>query len=216
MGNVNTTTNMFQDERTPEDLWWNNPVNNETKAKLEPNLTDDNNERVERKKLLNKELDDFKRDLHTKHEEKRQLIIQKKQELINLRAELKLQKMINEDLQNKLSGSSNNRNNEDNNEYDRLEKILKENEEQKKLIEELKERVTKYEEVNEKNNELRVNLAKLQDELQSVNAEVLDFESERNEYKTHVTALKDVVKVTKEMLNIRENQIQEVSFVDFP
>lgn len=239
MGNANSIdTNTTCNERTPEDLWWNPVgfVNNkyENKSKEATNLQtnptttlkttpidankESNIERLERKKILDKELDDFKRNIHEQHEVKRRLINEKKQELINLRRQLELQKMINEELKIQLDksqsqSSSSNPNNVESDlalKCDKYQELLKENEEQRKLIEEMKLQIEKHEEIHAKNQELRIHIAELQKEMQNVNAEVLEFESERKEYKTHVVALKDVIKVTKEMLNIRENQIQEV------
>lgn len=211
MGNAKSTTS---DKRTPEDLWWNVT---ETKNKTENTSqivvkSDSNTERSERKIQLNKELDEFKKDLHTKHEEGRRIIAERKQELNYLRLQLKLKTMINEELREQLEENPNNPGASDTttSKCNRIEELLNENEEQRKLIEEMKIKLEAYSEIKAKNQELRVNVATLQEDLQNINAEVLNFESERNEYQTHVTALKDVIKVSKEMLNIRENQIQEV------
>lgn len=167
-------------------------------------------ERAEKRKVMAKELEDFKKNLHAQHEEKRQIIAARKQELADIRAQLNSEKIKNEELTRKLSKSSS-KENTSCERCDQYEELLKENDEQKKEIIYMKAQMEKYEDIAAKNRNLQVNIVELQEELQTVNSEVLDFETERNEYKVHVTALKDVIKVSKEMLVIRENQIEEVS-----
>lgn len=62
-----------------------------------------------------------------------------------------------------------------------------------------------------KNRELQVMIAQMQVELQNLNTCMADFEKEREEYKAHISALKEVINISKKMLLIRESQLKEVS-----
>ena len=66
------------------------------------------------------------------------------------------------------------------------------------------------EDIRQKNLELKMTIAKLQSDLQDLNGEMVTFEKERQDYKAHVVALKDVVSVSKQMLMIREAQLKEL------
>lgn len=247
MGNAESSTSI---ERSPEELWWN-PISNapenitlESVASSQTFSTSDSLERYERKKILTKELKDFKRDLHEKHEKGRQIIAQRKKEMMDIQEELEQQKTINDELRQRITqGDSssasnaefemykqnqtriqtllnenaelketiNNIKQQKKNEDETTEELQKENLELKQVMEEMKEQLKTQNEIVEKNKELRISISQIQDELQNVNVEVLGFEHEKHEYKIHVAALKDVIRVSKEMLQIRENQIQEVS-----
>lgn len=64
-----------------------------------------------------------------------------------------------------------------------------------------------------KNRELQVMIAEMQVELQNLNISMADFEKEREEYKAHISALKEVINISKKMLLIRESQLKEVSLI---
>ncbi|KAH0814699.1 hypothetical protein GEV33_008091 [Tenebrio molitor] len=66
------------------------------------------------------------------------------------------------------------------------------------------------EDIRRKNLELKVTITKLQSDLQDLSSEVVNFEKEREDYKAHVVALKDVVSVSKQMLMMREAQLTEL------
>lgn len=156
-------------------------------------------------------LDEFRQDLARKHERRRQILAEKRKEMQDLRMELSQQKEENEKLRNALNK---NNGSDYNAEYEmHIEKLKQENDEMRKKVVELRTELLRSETISEKNNELRSSIAELQKELQSVNAEVVNFEKERMDYQTHVTALKDVVRVSKEMLKIRESQLNEVGDV---
>jgi chromosome segregation ATPase len=53
------------------------------------------------------------------------------------------------------------------------------------------------EDIRRKNLELKVTITKLQSDLQDLSSEVVNFEKEKEDYKAHVVALKDVVSVSK-------------------
>lgn len=190
MGNTRSTEQSSTIE-VEEDPWWNPQSRNEQQEKsVAINKNDD-------------KLDEFRQELARKHEKRRQIIAEKRKEMQDLRDEVLKHKEENEKLRRLLETKSTDR------------ELLRENQELKTKIVELQSELFKSEILTQKNNELRGDIAKLQQDLQTVNAEVVGFEKERFEYQTHVTALKDVIKVSKQMLVIREQQLTEVSFFFF-
>lgn len=71
--------------------------------------------------------------------------------------------------------------------------------------------ITETSSLIDKNRELQVMIAQMQVELQNLNTCMADFEKEREEYKAHISALKEVINISKKMLLIRESQLKEVS-----
>lgn len=155
-------------------------------------------------------LDEFRQDFARKHEKRRQLIAEKRKEMQDLRLELLRQKKENEKLRESLNAKSSEINPSTEIDQQLIENLKQENDEMKRKIVELQTELFRSETIAQKNNELRCSITELQRELQSLNAEVVNFEKERQDYQTHVTALKDVIKVSKEMLRIRESQLNEV------
>ncbi|VEN41292.1 unnamed protein product, partial [Callosobruchus maculatus] len=90
------------------------------------------------------------------------------------------------------------------------ERLRRENDGLKMILEEKSRLLEDSEKLIEKNRELRISIAKMQNELQDLNTELIEFEKERQEYNTHVLALKDVISVSKNMLQIREAQLKEL------
>nr|CAI5853434.1 unnamed protein product [Callosobruchus analis] len=90
------------------------------------------------------------------------------------------------------------------------ERLRRENDGLKMILEEKSRLLEDSETLIEKNRELRISIAKMQQELQELNTELIEFEKERQEYNTHVLALKDVISVSKNMLQIREAQLKEL------
>lgn len=192
----NTKSQCFQSDA--EDLWWKPEkpaINKEscsqpcTPEKREPGSNED-------------KLDEFRQELARKHEKRREIIAEKRKEMQDMRDELLKQRRENEELKKMLRTRSNNEENGS--------EIVKENDDLRKEVDELRTQLSRSQDLAQKNNELRSSIAELQKELQLVNSEVVNFEKERSDYKLHVTALKDVVRVSKQMLQIRENQITEV------
>lgn len=182
------------------DPWWNPPQQRKTE-----NTSVMEEERSAPVKKNDDKLDEFRQELARKHEKRRQLIAEKRKEMQDLRDEVLKQKQENENLRRLLEQRT------DVSTTPNSEQLQRENEELKKKVIELRTELIKSEILSEKNNQLRSDIAKLQEELQSVNAEVVGFEKERFDYQTHVTALKDVIRVSKQMLVIREQQLTDVS-----
>ncbi|KAK9693092.1 hypothetical protein QE152_g34433 [Popillia japonica] len=161
----------------------------------------------------------FKQELARKHEKRRQLIVEKKKEMMDLRDELIKEKGENERLRRLLK--ENRSTSDDDNVSSKSQKtdepsdvniadIKEENEELRNEVEKLKLMLREKDIIADKNRELRISLAQMQKELQNVNTQIISFEKERIDYQEHVTALKDIIRVTKEMLRVRESQIDEL------
>lgn len=222
----NTRSHSFDD--TSVDLWWNTSATSEisagatndqnqdalklNKSAMSTSTSEPTKQNSASEQRNNDKLDEFRQDLARKHEKRRQILAEKRKEMQDLRMELSQQKQENEKLRialNKGAAAENRNNNAEDELF--IEELKRENVEMKNKIMELRTELLRSETIGEKNNELRSSIAELQKELQSVNAEVVNFEKERMDYQTHVTALKDVVRVSKEMLKIRESQLNEVS-----
>lgn len=151
-------------------------------------------------------LNEFKLEIARKHEKRRQILAEKRKEMDALRQEVLMLREENEKLKNERGECK--PENDGNNEIQRLRR---ENEELKMTIEENNKRLETIGCLTQRNNEMRMQIAEMQKELQELNTEALNFEQEREDYKTHVVALKDVIHVSKHMLQIREAQLKEVS-----
>lgn len=212
-----------------EDIWWSNGDNQEEQQsptsfdydeKLNVNtdekalLREYNSEREQRKKEMEEDLIKFKQELAEKHGIRRQLIAEKKKEMSDLREELFKEKEENERLRRLLQQNRSAKSQEtDIPDVIAISSIKEENEELRNEVEKLKLILREKDMITDKNKELRISLAEMQKELQNVNSQIISFEKERIDYQEHVTALKDIIRVTKEMLRVRESQIEEVSFI---
>lgn len=212
-----------------EDIWWSNGENQEEQQsptsfdydeKLNVNtdekalLREYNSEREQRKKEMEEDLIKFKQELAEKHGIRRQLIAEKKKEMSDLREELFKEKEENERLRRLLQQNRSAKSQEtDIPDVIAISSIKEENEELRNEVEKLKLILREKDMITDKNKELRISLAEMQKELQNVNSQIISFEKERIDYQEHVTALKDIIRVTKEMLRVRESQIEEVSFI---
>jgi chromosome segregation ATPase len=66
-------------------------------------------------------------------------------------------------------------------------------------------------EVTEPPRNLRIELAVVHHDLQMANDTILDLQTELNSTKTFAASLKDVISVSKQMVQVREDQLNEVS-----
>ncbi|KAI4469633.1 hypothetical protein MML48_1g13324 [Holotrichia oblita] len=217
-----------------EDIWWSNgdgqvqqstdteyleQFNATISQKTQLCETSVNIEREQRKKEMQEDFIKFKQELARKHEKRRQLIAEKKKEMMDLRDELIKEKGENERLrrllhENCLTSEASNvcskSQKTDESSDVIITNIKEENEELKNEVEKLKLMLREKDIIVDKNRELRISLAQMQKELQNVNTQIISFEKERIDYQEHVTALKDIIRVTKEMLRVRESQIDEL------
>lgn len=208
-GEANTNSNAFSD-----DPFWNpqsaptitreNMSNNQSET---PGTS--SNEREEHREQLQRNLEEFKLELERKHEKRRELIAEKRREFQQVKDELQALKEENEMLKSQKSQVPNPiASSPDLKLQGKIENLMEENEELKLQVEKLKILLKNGEEVNTKNRELRITVSEMQLDVQKLNSEMLNIEQERLEYSKHITALKDVVNVTKNMLEIREAQIE--------
>lgn len=174
------------------------------------------NEREQRRREMQEDFIKFKQELARKHDRRRQLIVEKKKEMADLREELikekeengRLRGLLKEKRSPEIGAGDTSQNSPSTNLN--FEAIREENEDLRNEVEKLKLLLKEREMLADKNKELRISLAEMQRELQNVNTQIISFEKERIDYQEHVTALKDIIRVTKEMLRVRESQIEEV------
>ncbi|KRT79200.1 hypothetical protein AMK59_8292, partial [Oryctes borbonicus] len=229
MGNTRSASEANREE----DIWWTNgkqqqssniPVeypeeSNTINQKTHLHETEVDTEREQRKREMQEDFIKFKQELARKHEKRRQLIVEKKKEMVDLRDELVKEKEENERLRRLLQENRLPPQTTDicdkSLETDKLSEVTiasikEENDELKNEVEKLILILREKELLTDKNKELRISLAEMQKELQNVNTQIISFEKERIDYQEHVTALKDIIRVTKEMLRVRESQIEEL------
>ncbi|ERL93317.1 putative WEB family protein At1g65010, chloroplastic [Dendroctonus ponderosae] len=218
MGNLGSTV---RDEEEP-DLFWTNgqtgleEVNGENgESSLQAPVSSVRislNQLSEEKRL---ELNEFKFDMERKHEKRREILDAKKKQFDDLRETVKRLTEENERLKSHNSSQKSadehtrllmSTKNPGGVPVEELERVLSEN----CVMPDQAEDLDKTNVLLDKNRQLRISIAEMQAELQSLNSVVVDFDREREEYKAHVVALKDVINVSKKMLLIRESQLKEL------
>ncbi|XP_057661706.1 uncharacterized protein LOC130897114 isoform X1 [Diorhabda carinulata] len=223
MGNVSSS---YFEEKNEDPFWSNdaskskidvksstshNPISAKTNfneaAAVIKNISEANKEK----------LSEFKLELGRKHEKRREIIAGKRKEMGDLRAEVERLKKENESLKATRVDPSDDNLTKFREEIERLRQekaetdfLRKQNEELKEIVEEKTALLEESQNIIEKNRELRINISELQNDLQRLNSEILNFETEREDYRIHVVALKDVISVSKHMLQIRETQLKEL------
>ncbi|XP_023023381.2 uncharacterized protein [Leptinotarsa decemlineata] len=213
MGNINSA----HFDETVDDLWWStNEPNCENRiAKSSTSEYTASNKSVASEsssRVLSEEkeeiLSEFKLELARKHEKRKGIILEKKKEMDDLRQEILRLKKENEDLR-KLKVTDE-QIETDIGKSETIERLRAEIEDLKNRLEEKSRLLQDSECIIEKNRELKKNIAALQVDLQSLNTKFVCFETERQEYKNHVAALKDVISVSKHMLHIKETELTEL------
>ncbi|KAH1004267.1 hypothetical protein HUJ04_004046 [Dendroctonus ponderosae] len=218
MGNLGSAV---RDEEEP-DLFWTNgqtgleEVNGENgESSLQAPVSSVRislNQLSEEKRL---ELNEFKFDMERKHEKRREILDAKKKQFDDLRETVKRLTEENERLKSHNSSQKSadehtrllmSTKNPGGVPVEELERVLSEN----CVMPDQAEDLDKTNVLLDKNRQLRISIAEMQAELQSLNSVVVDFDREREEYKAHVVALKDVINVSKKMLLIRESQLKEL------
>lgn len=223
MGNVSSS---YFEEKIEDPFWSNDAskskidVKSSTSQNLGSAKTYFNETAAVTKNIseANKEkLSEFKLELARKHEKRREIIAEKRKEMEELRAEVERLKEENESLKASRLDPPDDNLAELHEEIERLreekvevDSLRKQNEELKEIVDEKTALLEESEKIIGKNRELRINITELQNELQRLNSEILNFETEREDYRVHVVALKDVISVSKHMLQIRETQLKEL------
>ncbi|CAG9855965.1 unnamed protein product [Phyllotreta striolata] len=167
----------------------------------EPHAKLDSNETVSARlsEENNAKLDEFRAELERKREQRKAIIEEKRKEMEELKAEIDRLKRENDELKSPNINPSG-----------EMDRLLKENEELKNLLKEKCSIVEESEFLANNNRELKGSITEMQDALRRLNVEVSNFDKERENYKKHVVALKDVIAVSKNMLQIRESQLKEL------
>lgn len=137
-------------------------------------------------------LEEFKEELRVKREKRQNAIAELRNEISTLRNQLAAEKMLNKQLCDEKNCISRN-----------IDVRIDDNIDGSAEIE------------NTPSNDrtLRIQLADVQLSLQNANGEILRLTSELAATKKQVNALKDVIAASKEMVEIRETQLQQVSMV---
>lgn len=208
----NTRSSYF--DQKPDDVYWSNTAANELTEQEEHRIISDDlvdiNEKNYSEERIRK-LDEFEQEFARKREKRKEILAQKKKEMEDLREEVQRLKEENEVLRRVQSQSNSSFDGDSSDSLYKIARLEQDNETLKMLVQEKGRLLLESEKIIEKNRELRVETVKMQDELQRLNNEMLNFEKERKDYKAHVVALKDVIAVSKNMLQIRETELTEVS-----
>lgn len=130
----------------------------------------------------NQSLEEFKAELREKREKRQNAIAELRNEISTLRNQLAAEKTLNQQLIDEKNGMSRNDNVHD------------------RDVDDI-----------DGDHSLRIQLADVQLSLQTANGEILRLTSELAVTKKQVSALKDVIAASKEMVEIREAQLQQVS-----
>ncbi|XP_044735061.1 myosin-10-like [Chrysoperla carnea] len=194
--------------------------NNECTINTEDNLDNDSQQFNGYSRTLDsrEKLEIFKKHLEEKRLERQSILSAKKREFDQLRTDLEQQKIQNRILSEKLKElASGNSVTIDNNEISKVvllesnvEELAKENERLKSQLQTFIEEKQNTEEILKKNKELQIEQASLQHELQSLNKQISESEQQKEEYIKHIAALKDIIKISKQMILIREGELKEL------
>ncbi|XP_045464640.1 intracellular protein transport protein USO1 [Harmonia axyridis] len=185
----NTPSNLSYKEE--EDIWWRNGV-------IEKGIPE---------QVASNPKDsfhNFAEEFDRKRDKRKQILEQKRKEIQGIREELDILRKENEKLRNQQSNQQNTQENEE------LAFLRRQNQSLREEILEIRQREESVEDIREKNTQLRISVSEMQSELQKMNSSLLDFEEQREDYKRHVVALKDVIKVSKELLQIRETELKDL------
>ncbi|XP_050312067.1 uncharacterized protein LOC126747453 [Anthonomus grandis grandis] len=184
MGSISSTTQREEDN----DIWWTNGVRSMSET---PTSSGTSSSDIS----PNQDFSEFQQEFERKHEKRREILAAKKKQFDDLREEVRHLTEENTKLKSLLSSREPL--------LDEFNKIVAENAS-------LKQELTCKTQLLEKNRELKINIAQMHQELQNLNGIAVEFEREKEQYKNHVAALKDVIAVSKKMLLIRESQLQEL------
>lgn len=228
--------NTISEDLEPNDAWWqtqtsepSNPnttpmpsssIQNNTESETSEEECNRIVERLSletRRKAHEEKMEEFRAELAQKHLARRQAIAERSKEIMFLREELAKYRKENEDLKEALSNATTLDvphtvpQVEDTSWKDDMDELKRQNQELNERVGSLEEELGGCRGFQKQNHELRLNIAEVQEELQSANSQVVAFEKERQDYQNHVSAMKEVVAVSKQLLEIRERQLEEVS-----
>lgn len=148
-------------------------------------------------------LEEFKEELRIKREKRQSAISDLRNEMASLRQQLAEQKEINRQLKqgNNCGQSTTSPNLESEDIFDDISAAISGNDEAEQVH-------------NRSNITLKRELANVQLSLQLANSEVLSLQAELNVRQKQTDTLKEVNTVSKQMIQIREDQLNQVNYVD--
>lgn len=153
------------------------------------------------------EMEDFRRQLEIKREQRREILNRHKTEKQELEKALEGEKKARLEAYetNNMLRELLTRNNID------IPEDLQNNKEVADITAMIENMNEEFEAMKANNNRLRRDLAETNHALQGAYSDIADLQSQNTESIKHINALKEVVSVSKTMINLREQQLNEVS-----
>lgn len=170
--------------------------------------TIDDTEMLEsRAKAKAEEMEEFRRQLEIKREQRREILNRHKSEKQELEKALESERKLRLEVYetNKMLRELLTRNSID------IPGDLQNTREVADVTTIIDKMTEEFETLKANNNRLRRDLAESNRALQGANSDIADLQTQNTESIKHINALKEVVSVSKTMINLREGQLNEVS-----
>ncbi|KAM3961512.1 uncharacterized protein ACR2FA_004406 [Aphomia sociella] len=216
MGNVfssasareRATLNVISESETMDNSYNSHDLDENEDEQFHDSLNDDEmiNEEDARAKAKEEEMVEFHKQLSEKRELRRQILARHRTE------KEELEKCLDKERKSKFElYESNNqlrniliRNNIE------IPQHLQESQENTELTNTVIQMTEEFEKIKSSNNKLRRDLAESNSALQSAFSDIADLNAQNTESIKHINALKEVVTVSKTMINLREQQLNEL------
>lgn len=168
---------------------------------------DDTEIQEARAKAKAEEMEEFKRQLEIKREQRREILNRHKTEKQELEKALESERTSRFEAYetNRMLRELLTRNNID------IPEDLQNSREVADITAIISKMNEEFETLKASNNRLRRDLAESNRALHSANSDIADLQTQNTESIKHINALKEVVSVSKTMINLREGQLNEVS-----
>lgn len=171
---------------------------------------DDTEIQESRAKAKAEEMEEFRRQLEIKREQRREILNRHRTEKQELEKALESEKKSRFEAYetNRILRELLTRNNID------IPEELQNSKEVADITAMIDKMNEEFETLKASNNRLRRDLAESNRALQGANSDIADLQTQNTESIKHINALKEVVSVSKTMINLREGQLNEVSQYD--
>lgn len=168
---------------------------------------DDDEVRVKSKE---QEMDEFKKQLSIKREQRKQILARHRAEKEKLEKSLEEEKRAKHEMykNNRMLRELLIRNNIE------IPEDLRASDEISDLAGAIANMTEEFEKLKSNNNKLRRELAEANVSLQNAYSDIADLNGQNTESMKHINALKEVIAVSKTMINLREQQLNEVSNIN--
>lgn len=168
---------------------------------------DDDEVRVKSKE---QEMDEFKKQLSIKREQRKQILARHRAEKEKLEKSLEEEKRARHEMykNNRMLRELLIRNNIE------IPEDLRASDEISDLAGAIATMTEEFEKLKSNNNKLRRELAEANVSLQNAYSDIADLNGQNTESMKHINALKEVIAVSKTMINLREQQLNEVSNIN--